>query len=67
MRFNEDVKTRNFNADHLSDILELYGDAIQTVIKSDEEYSFDAYVFQKGNVVAKKGKKQKMDFTLYLV
>ena len=42
MRFNEEVTTRKFNVDHLSDILELYGDAIQNVIKSDEEYSFKA-------------------------
>ena len=48
MRFDESVTTRKFNVDHLSDILELYGDAIQNVIKSDEEYTFDAFVFQKG-------------------
>ena len=59
MRFSEDVTTRKFNVDHLSDILELYGDAIQNVIKSDEEYSFKAYIFQKPNVVAKKGKETK--------
>ena len=59
MRFNESVTTRKFNVDHLSDILELYGDAIQNVIKNDEEYTFEAYVFQKGNVVAKSGKETK--------
>ena len=59
MRFEESVTTRKFNVDHLSDILELYGDAIQNVIKSEQEYTFDAYVFQKGNVVAKKGKETK--------
>ena len=59
MRFSEDVTTRKFNINHLSDILELYGDAIQEVIKSDEEYNFKAYVFQKPNVVSKKGKETK--------
>ena len=42
----KEVTTRKFNVDHLSDILELYGDAIQNVIKSDEEYSFKAYIFR---------------------
>ena len=51
MRFGTDIKERVVSLSTISDIVELYGDALQDLFNFDKSTKIPVYVFQKDNIV----------------
>jgi P4 family phage/plasmid primase-like protien len=59
LRFNENVKTRQYTQDELVAIIELYSESFQELFDFKETIEFPIYIFEKKSVVCKLGKETK--------
>ena len=59
MRFNQDVKERQFTIDEISAILELYSESLLEIFDFNKNIEFPVFIFEKDDVVIQKGKETK--------